>query len=86
MALMGQTMEKPGGLTREQKQFLNVIVEEPYFRNNFYLSGGTTLSAWYLHHRESYDLDFFTDHPFDDKAMILFYQQAATQLRSSIMV
>ena len=27
---------------------------------NFYLTGGTALSAFYLHHRKSHDLDFFT--------------------------
>jgi len=26
----------------------------------FYLAGGTALSLYYFHHRESYDLDFFT--------------------------
>lgn len=26
----------------------------------FYLSGGTALSLYYFHHRESLDLDFFT--------------------------
>jgi hypothetical protein len=30
----------------------------------FYLSGGTALSL-YLGHRESEDLDFFTEYPFD---------------------
>ncbi len=29
--------------------------------NNFYLTGGTALSAFYLEHRLSMDLDFFTD-------------------------
>ena len=28
--------------------------------DGFYLVGGTALSREYLHHRESYDLDFFT--------------------------
>ena len=27
---------------------------------DFYLVGGTALSKFYFHHRESYDLDFFT--------------------------
>lgn len=25
------------------------------------------MSSWYLHHRESFDLDFFTSRPFDDE-------------------
>ena len=28
--------------------------------DGFYLAGGTPLSMYYFHHRESYDLDFFT--------------------------
>lgn len=28
--------------------------------DGFYLAGGTPLSIYYFHHRESYDLDFFT--------------------------
>ncbi len=52
----------PGeGLTSRQKQFLAVVLQEPYILKNFYLSGGTALSSWYLHHRESYDLDFFSE-------------------------
>ena len=45
-------------LTVTQERFL-----EAFFRENggtFYLSGGTALSAYYLHHRRSDDLDFFT--------------------------
>lgn len=57
----------PGtGLTARQEQFLELVCQEPYILSNFYLSGGTALSSWYLHHRESFDLDFFTFHPFDD--------------------
>lgn len=34
-------------------------------RKQFYFTGGTALSAIYLHHRESEDLDFFSEcgHP-----------------------
>lgn len=54
-------MEDGDGLTPRQKQFLEVVLQEPYILKNFYLSGGTALSSWYLHHRESYDLDFFSE-------------------------
>ncbi|MFH1801202.1 MAG: nucleotidyl transferase AbiEii/AbiGii toxin family protein [Candidatus Omnitrophota bacterium] len=30
--------------------------------DSFYLAGGTALSLLYFHHRESYDLDFFSQH------------------------
>jgi len=58
---MGEKMEDGAGLTSRQKQFLEVVLQEPYILKHFYLSGGTALSSWYLHHRESYDLDFFSE-------------------------
>lgn len=54
-------MAKGTGLTPRQKQFLEVVLRETYILKTFYLSGGTALSSWYLHHRESYDLDFFSE-------------------------
>lgn len=62
---MGQTLAPGAGLTPRQEQLLDLAVGEAYFIETFYLSGGTALASWYLHHRESYDLDFFSDHPFD---------------------
>ena len=38
-----------------------MVLQEPYILKRFYLTGGTALSCWYLHHRESYDLDFFSE-------------------------
>ena len=58
---MGQKMDHGAGLTAKQKQFLGVVLQESYFLKNFYLSSGTALSCWYLHHRKSYDLDFFSE-------------------------
>ena len=54
-------MEPGSGLAPRQKQFLAVVLQERYFLKKFYLSGGTALSSWYLHHRESFDLDFFSE-------------------------
>lgn len=47
-------------LTSLQKEILN---EFPKVLESelFYLTGGTALSAFYLQHRRSHDLDFFTD-------------------------
>lgn len=47
-------------LTRRQKALLSAFCKCP-FRAAFYLTGGTALSAFYLQHRSSEDLDFFTD-------------------------
>jgi Nucleotidyl transferase AbiEii toxin, Type IV TA system len=43
-----------------QKSVLIALFGDPWFRQHFYLTGGTALSAFYLKHRYSDDLDFFT--------------------------
>jgi predicted nucleotidyltransferase component of viral defense system len=40
------------------------VKKEPFFKQ-FYFTGGTALSAFYLQHRYSEDLDFFTPKKFD---------------------
>lgn len=54
-------MAQGEGLTRRQEEFLAVVLQTPYILKKFYLSGGTALSSWYLHHRDSFDLDFFSE-------------------------
>ena len=46
-------------LTPLQKESLNIFFSLPE-ANNFYLTGGTALAAFYLQHRLSEDLDIFT--------------------------
>ena len=58
-------MAQGAGLTARQEQLLDVLIREPYILKTFYFSGGTALSYWYLHHRQSDDLDFFSLVPFD---------------------
>lgn len=48
-------------LTLTQQRFLTAFFKEE--DDEFYLSGGTALSAYYLKHRYSDDLDFFTRNP-----------------------
>ncbi|MBI1984598.1 MAG: nucleotidyl transferase AbiEii/AbiGii toxin family protein [Candidatus Wildermuthbacteria bacterium] len=50
---MGQTI-----LTSNQKSVLALVAQEQNLVH-FYLSGGTALAEYYLHHRISDDLDFF---------------------------
>lgn len=42
---------------------------------DFYLSGGTALAGYYLHHRESDDLDFFSRNGFDTVFIHSFVEQ-----------
>lgn len=51
-------------LTKEQQIILAQVKKEPFFEQ-FYFTGGTALSAFYLQHRYSEDLDFFTQKKFD---------------------
>ena len=54
---MGQTSI----LSPLQKQFLDLVVAEPTFVDNYYWTGGTVLSEFYLQHRDSEDIDLFTE-------------------------
>lgn len=50
-------------LTVEQNKFLDFISKKKI--SSFYLTGGTALSHYYLQHRFSEDLDFFSEKEFD---------------------
>lgn len=52
-------------LTDKQTLFLKKIGQNDFFKDNYYLTGGTALSAFYLRHRYSEDLDFFSEKDID---------------------
>lgn len=52
--------KKTDVLTPLQRQLLGVLFSDLWFRRHFYLTGGTALAAFYLYHRFSEDLDFFS--------------------------
>ena len=47
-------------LTDTQRRFLDAFFRDSDESEPFYLTGGTALAGFYLHHRYSDDLDFFT--------------------------
>ena len=53
---MGKTI-----LTANQQRILKLLSRDKSFLKHFYLTGGTALSEYCLHHRLSEDLDFFSD-------------------------
>jgi len=53
--------KKKSILTFHQKSFLEIISKERYFTQRFYFTGGTALAEFYLKHRISEDLDFFSE-------------------------
>jgi hypothetical protein len=46
-----------------QRQVLLRLLTHPIIEQTFFLTGGTALAVFYLHHRVSDDLDFFTRTP-----------------------
>jgi len=52
-------------LNENQKRLLDVIGQNSKLRDFFYLTGGTALAEFYLKHRLSEDLDFFSENEFD---------------------
>ena len=52
-------------LSPSQIRVLHELAEDPIVTSSFYLSGGTALAEYYLHHRLSEDLDFFSPQDFD---------------------
>jgi len=83
---MEQKMAQGAGLSIRQKQFLAVVLQTDEILKNFYLSGGTALSSWYLHHRESHDLDFFSDRPFDGEKITQWIKQNEKKLEYQSLV
>lgn len=47
-------------LSKNQRRVLDALTKEKNITDTFYLSGGTALAEYYLHHRYSEDLDFFS--------------------------
>ncbi len=56
-------------LYQAQEQFLNSVSGNRLPGNHIILCGGTALARVYLHHRVSYDLDFFMDGQFDPERL-----------------
>jgi predicted nucleotidyltransferase component of viral defense system len=59
-------------LTKDQIRFLEFVQIQPQLYRRFYFSGGTALSEFYLQHRLSEDLDFFSEDDFDATGLDLF--------------
>ena len=73
-------MGKKTILERYQKRFLELVFKEPYILTHYYLTGGTVLSEFYLKHRESYDIDLFTEKEVHLPSIEKFVQTVARTL------
>lgn len=61
-------------LTKGQKIALDLLAKSPV-RDTFYWTGGTLLAVYYLHHRFSKDLDFFSEKPFNIHEVTKFIEE-----------
>lgn len=66
-----------------QEQLFKSITQHELLPKTFYLTGGTALSAVYLHHRESEDLDFFSETDFPDEPLLELINQIAQKLQAA---
>ena len=71
-------------LSENQRLLLTLLSEDAPICKTFYLSGGTALAEFYLHHRFSEDLDFFSEEEFESEdvsAVLKKIQKAAGIIR-----
>lgn len=67
-------------LTPRQLAFLEAVAGAPEFSSRVYLTGGTALAAFYLNHRESEDLDFFSQEEIEPLAVETFLRSQKKEL------
>lgn len=60
-------------LSVNQIKILEAISNDREICREFYLTGGTALAEYYLQHRLSEDLDFFSEKEFDIQAISIFF-------------
>ncbi|MFZ5365803.1 MAG: nucleotidyl transferase AbiEii/AbiGii toxin family protein [Patescibacteria group bacterium] len=72
---MGKTI-----LSARQSDFLELVQKEPWLTKNFFLGGGTALSEFYLRHRQSEDLDFFSEKEIGERSIRAFLRKIAPKL------
>ncbi|MDH7475958.1 MAG: nucleotidyl transferase AbiEii/AbiGii toxin family protein [Microgenomates group bacterium] len=68
-------------LSVNQKQFLSFFSSEKKLNEKFYFTGGTALSEYYLQHRYSEDLDFFSEEEINAKDITLVIQSNKNKIK-----
>jgi predicted nucleotidyltransferase component of viral defense system len=67
-------------ITPFQKKVLKLF-KDSSLKDQFYWTGGTLLSVLYLHHRQSKDLDFFSDKSFSRSQVLKFVLHLKEELK-----
>jgi len=68
-------MGKDSILEKHQKFILTEISRNKFIREHFYFTGGTALSEVYLKHRESVDLDFFSEESYNPQSIFAIFSE-----------
>lgn len=74
-------MGKVSIITAKQRFVLKGLSKSSYFRDNFYFTGGTALSHYYLQHRYSDDLDFFSLEKFENEVVFALISDLSRKLK-----
>ena len=74
-------MGKKPIITQKQEAILFRVKESDYLRSHVYFTGGTVLSAYYLHHRYSDDLDLFSETKLDNQTIFTLVSQWSSELK-----
>lgn len=77
-------MGKISILTKNQREILDQVTNNDFLKKNFYLTGGTALSEFYLQHRYSEDLDFFTEKEYDTQLVNTFIRKTSQKFGFTI--
>lgn len=72
-------------LTSIQEDFIGVFAQTP-LRETFFLTGGTALSAFYLEHRLSEDMDFFTEEEGQVPRVTTMLEEIASKLGGQLEI
>lgn len=83
MGKIKQDLSEPT-FTPLQKFIFDEFSKNLKLTKQFYFTGGTALSAFYLHHRESEDLDFFSDTEFGSEQVKKFIEAVAKSKKFEI--
>lgn len=62
-------------LSPKQRKLLTLAGADPHIAKYFYLTGGTALAEFYLRHRYSEDLDFFSEREFEPQGISVFFKK-----------
>jgi predicted nucleotidyltransferase component of viral defense system len=68
-------------LSENQKNIIEIINKDRLICDNFYLTGGTALAEFYLWHRLSEDLDFFSEREFQPQGISVFFEKVKKEAK-----